>query len=120
MMNGMDYQQCDIVLVPFQNSDMVGEKSRPVLVISNKFHDWDNNDFIGCMITKNLRNISGKCIKLEPKHFELCNLTYESLLKPCHLLTIRKDAIMKRIGKLKKDIVKQAVEEIKKVIELQQ
>jgi len=117
-MIGMNYQQCDVVLVPFLHSDLREEKTRPVLILSNQRHHVDSNDFIGCMITKNLRNDLGKTITLQSKHFEQGNLEFESILKPCHLLTIKQNVIKRRIARLSKDIVQMAVQEIKNSIEL--
>ncbi|MEM4249233.1 MAG: type II toxin-antitoxin system PemK/MazF family toxin, partial [Candidatus Nitrosotenuis sp.] len=54
--SGISFEQGDILLIAFPFSDLTKVKQRPVLVLSNKNHNYSSNDFICCGITSNLDN----------------------------------------------------------------
>ena len=50
----MNYNQREIVLVPFPYSDLSATKKRPVPIISNNNYNSTFQDVVVCVITSNL------------------------------------------------------------------
>ena len=107
-------EQRDILLVPFPFSDQSGRKVRPVIVVSNKEFNEHSEDLLVVGITSNISkdkytlSLNNKDLE-EGKLFSVCCIKTENILK------VDKELIIKKIGKINKEKLK---EFIKKIIEI--
>jgi len=99
MPNGTTFNQRDIILIPFPYSDMSTTKRRPVVILSNKDHNLNNEDFICCAITSNERNYKNS-IEIKPEHLESGRLLEGSRVKPNKIVSLAKKLSLKKIAKL--------------------
>lgn len=107
--NGINAEQRDIVFVPFPFTDMSSVKKRPVLVLSGKKYNSDNEDRVCCALTCN-PNRANKGIKITNNDLDEGHLDFKSFIIPCKIFTSHKNTMLKTIGKLSiaksKDVVK--------------
>ena len=97
--------QGDLLLVPFPFSDQSGRKVRPVIVISNNEFNERSEDFIVVSVTSNISKDKytlplAMSDMEEGKLFTVCCIKVENILK------IDKELIINKIGKVKKDKLK--------------
>ena len=92
------YEQDEIILIPFPNSDLTGAKQRPALIISNERINR-TQDRICCLITSN-KPVDG--IEITNNCFERGRLPFKSWVKPHRIFTIDERIIKRRICKLNK------------------
>lgn len=109
-------EQRDLLLVPFPFSDQSGRKVRPVIVISNnEFNDYsDDVIVIGVTsnISKNKYTISLTNLDMEEgKLFTNCCIKIENLLR------LDKELIIKKIGKIKKEVLKNIINKLNTIIQ---
>lgn len=95
--NGTQYKQRNIVLIPFPFTDLTGAKKRPALIISNEKIN-KTEDRICCLITSNPQS---KGIKI--KNIEKGILPFTSYVKPQRLFTIHKGLIKQNICTISKE-----------------
>ena len=108
-------EQRDLLLVPFPFSDQSGRKVRPVIVISNNDFNKDSDDIIVVGVTSNILKdkytISLTNNNLdEGKLFTKCSIKIENLLK------LDKELIIKKIGKVNKETLKNIIDKIFTII----
>lgn len=108
-------EQKDLLLVPFPFSDQSGRKVRPVIVISNNDFNKDSDDIIVVGVTSNILKdkytISLTNNNLdEGKLFTNCSIKIENLLK------LDKELIIKKIGKVNKETLKNIIDRIFTII----
>ena len=115
MIYGIQYEQGDIVIVPFPFSDLTGTKQRPVLILSNKDYNYKTEDVITCGITSNTKNIENS-ILIDNENLEEGQIPISSRIKADKLFTLHKKIIKKKIGKLNHDTFKKVREELFKLI----
>ena len=93
MSDGINYEQRDIVLLPFPYSDLAGAKQRPALIISNQRLNR-TEDRICCLITSNAP-IDG--LILANADFVRGSLPFQSWVKPQRLFTVNRRIIRKKL-----------------------
>ncbi len=101
-MSGINFNQRDIVSVPFVYSDLSGQKYRPVLILSNQDYNGSNNNFICCAITGNLKQ-EFRGILIKNENLEAGILAKDSVLIPPQVINIKKQLIRKKYGTLQKE-----------------
>lgn len=100
----------DVVVVPFPFSDLSSVKRRPAFVLAN----LPGSDIILCQITSRFKK-DQFVIQLSADDFTDGGLPVESYIRPNRIFTADKKIILRRAGKVNKEIVKQVVS---KLIEL--
>lgn len=115
MKSGIDFRQGDIVLVPFPFTDLSATKKRPVLVISKTDYNRKSMDLICCGITSNLRNVSHS-ILIESRDLSVGTLPKPSRIKVDKIFTLEKSIMIRRFGRVKKNVVEKAKNELYKII----
>ena len=109
MSTGTNYEQRDIVLIPFPYSDLSSEKKRPVIILSNRWYNNRNSDVICCAITTNPNRIMDG-IEITPVDLESGRLDKLCFIKPGTVFTLYKKKILKRLAtlnvKASKEVVK--------------
>ena len=98
MKDGINFNQREIVLIPFPYSDLTGAKQRPALIVSNKLLN-KTQDRICCLITSNLAN---EGLEINKEDFEEGSLPFKSWVKPHRLFTIDERIIRKKLCKISK------------------
>ena len=101
----------DVVVMPFPFSDLSSLVRRPALVIAN----LKGEDIILCQITSKER-IDPYQISLTKSNFLNGNLKINSFIKPSIIFTVRKSILLYKIGRLKKEKIKEVEEIICKII----
>jgi len=107
------YKRGEIVLVPVPFSDLSSIKRRPVLVVSNMFHNAASRDMIVVAITSNLRQ-SG--ITIEAKDLLTGKLPKTSLIRCDKIYTIEQRIVIKRFGVVSEEVRNAVTKEINKLI----
>ena len=108
-------QQGDLLLVPFPFSDQSGRKVRPIIVISNNEFNEHSEDILVIGVTS---NISKDKYTLP---FINQDLDEGKLITPCcikaeNILKIDKELVIKKIGKTKKEKLKDIVNKILEIL----
>lgn len=87
------YKKCDVVMVRFPFTDLIGSKKRPVLVVKN-----ENNygDFVCFQITSN--EMQDDIVKIENKDLVSGELKLTSFVKYDKCFTINSAIVEKRIS----------------------
>lgn len=117
MSGGMTFEQSDIVLIPFPYSDLSTVKQRPGLIISNNSLNV-SEDLLLCAITSNPEP-SKFGIIMEQKDLEDGTLNMTSKIRPEKIITLHKNKIIKRFGKLNKNKTKEVIDKINEIIALE-
>lgn len=108
-------EQRDLLLVPFPFSDQSGRKVRPVIVISNNEFNKYSDDVIVMGVTSNILkdkytiNLTNNNLD-EGKLFTNCSIKIENLLK------LDKELIIKKIGKINKETLKNILDKLSLII----
>lgn len=108
-------EQRDLLLVPFPFSDQSGRKVRPVIVISNKEFNSNSEDLLVIGVTSNILRdnytLSLANLDLEEgKLYTACCIKVENILK------IDRELIVKKIGKIKKEKLKEVINQIMNIV----
>ena len=104
----------DIIIVPFPFSDQSGMKKRPALVVSNDRFNESAPDLIICAITSNIDN---EAYTVYIKHEDWKDGLYsESCVKVSNILTIDRDLVLKKIGRLSGERFGDVVQKIQELI----
>lgn len=103
MKSGIQFKQGEIIIVPFPFSDLTGTKQRPVLVLSKSDYNLECDDIITCGITSNLKN-SKFSVLLENKDLIEGQIPAASRIKVDKLFTLEKTIVIKKIGRINKEI----------------
>lgn len=108
-------KQRDLLIVPFPFSDQSGRKVRPVIIVSNNEFNENSDDVVVAGVTSNISkdeyslNLTNNDLE-EGKLFTPCCIKVENILK------IDKELIIKKIGKIKKEKLKDMINKIKEII----
>ena len=109
-------EQRDLLLVPFPFSDQSGRKVRPVIVLSNKDFNSNSEDLLVVGVTSNLLR-DKYTLGLINSDLEEGKLFTQCCIKVENLLKIDMELVVKKIGKIKKDKLKDVVKMVIKIIE---
>lgn len=108
-------EQRDLLLVPFPFSDQSGKKVRPVIVISDDEFNKSSEDVIVVGVTSNISkdkytiNLTNDNLD-EGKLFAICCVKVENILK------LDKELIIKKIGKINKNTLKNIISKLFEII----
>lgn len=108
-------EQGDLLLVPFPFSDQSGKKVRPVIVISNSNFNKNSEDVIVVGVTSNISkdqyiiNLTNDNLS-EGKFYTNCCVKVENILK------LDKELIVKKIGKINLDTLKEIISKLNEII----
>lgn len=101
----------DVVVIPFPFSDLTEAKRRPALIITN----LKGKDLILCQITS--KNVKDEyAIAISDKDFEKGGLKQASNIRPNKIFTADESIILYKVGRLKKEKIKEVIEAIVKII----
>ena len=104
-------EQRDLFLVPFPFSDQSGRKVRPVIVISNNEFNKDSEDVIVIGVTSNISK-DKYTISLFNDNLVEGKLSTRCCIKVENILKIEKEIIIKKIGKINKDTLKEIISKL--------
>jgi mRNA interferase MazF len=107
------YKRGEIVLVPIPFSDLSSVKRRPVLVISNLYHNNANKDIIVVAITSNLQQDG---ITIETKDLSVGKLPKTSLIRYDKIYTLEQSMVIKRFGCVSDNVLNRVITEINNLI----
>ena len=113
---GTTYEQGDIVLIPYPFTDLTTVKKRPVLVLSNKNYNSNSDDIVTCGITSQLKDDKFSIV-ISQKDLSAGSLPKTSRIKTDNIFTLEKSLVVKKIGKVNKDVIKQVKYHIAKLME---
>jgi len=117
MTGGVNYNQRDIVIIPFPYSDLSGSKPRPSLVISSEHRNRKTEDLILCQISS--KPIRTKYdVYLEDSDIKGEKLRKKSKVRPDKIFTLSRSKIIKKVGKLDKERSKKVIENLNQIIEI--
>jgi len=97
----------DVVVIPFPYSDLSRSKKRPALVAAT----IDGDDVILCQITGEMR-LDRYSVGVTGEDFIEGNLNFPSIIRPNRLFTADTSVIIRKIGAIKKDKMKEVEREI--------
>ena len=112
-MNGV---QREIWLVPFPFSDFSGRKVRPVLILSKDKFNHASQDLIDCGITSNLSK-DYYAVHFSKKDLEEGSIMETSCIKAENLLRIDKRILIKKIGKVKKEMLSSVLKKVEEIFQ---
>jgi mRNA interferase MazF len=104
-------EQKDLLLVPFPFSDQSGKKVRPVIVISNNAFNKYSEDILVIGITSNILK-DNYTINLTNNNLEEGKLFTDCVIKVENLLRLDKELIIKKIGKINKETLKNIIDKL--------
>lgn len=108
-------EQKDLLLVPFPFSDQSGRKVRPVVVISNNEFNRYSDDVIVMGVTSNILK-DKYTINLTNNNLDEGRLLTNCSIKIENLLKLDKELIIKRIGKINKETLKNSIDRLFTII----
>jgi len=101
-------EQGDLLLVPFPFSDQSGKKVRPVIIVSNEDFNEFSEDVIVVGVTSNLSK-NRYTLGLSDKDLAEGKLFGDSCIKVENILRLDKDLVVKKIGKINQNKLKQTI-----------
>lgn len=104
-------EQKDLLLVPFPFSDQSGRKVRPVIVISNNTFNKYSEDIIVIGVTSNILK-DNYTLNLTNNNLEEGKLFTNCVIKVENLLRLDKELIIKKIGKINKETLKNIIDKL--------
>lgn len=107
-----EFVKGDVVVTPFPFSDLTSSIRRPALVVAN----LKGNDLILCQITSKERPLDPYQIILNHGDFSKKGLKTMSFIKPSIIFTLRKSIIIRNIGKISKEKIKEVEDKICNII----
>lgn len=99
-------EQKDLLLVPFPFSDQSGRKVRPVVVISNNEFNKYSDDLLVAGVTSNISR-NKYSVSLTSSNLDEGKLITNCSIKVENLLKLDKELIIKKIGKIKENTLKE-------------
>lgn len=114
MKSGINFEQGEIILIPFPFTNLKASKKRPVLVLSTSEINQKLADFISCGITSNIQNMEHS-ILIDKNDLESGYLPKPSRIKTNVIFTLEKSSAIKSLGKIKEDIFRKVKEELFKL-----
>jgi mRNA interferase MazF len=107
--------QGDLLLVPFPFSDQSGKKVRPIIVISNNEFNTSSEDIIVVGVTSNISK-DKYTINLTNVHLDEGRLLTNCCIKVENILKIDKELVIKKIGKINKETLKEIISILNEII----
>ena len=116
----MNFEQGDVVKIPFPYSDDTGSKSRPAIIISN-----DKVSSVGEMIFVQITSVPRNDEFSFPLNFDDLSIPFPAALnKPCQarchrVSAIQKAKIEKRVAKLKPEKLEELIMRVYSLIKME-
>jgi len=107
------FDQGEILLISVPFSDLSSVKKRPVLVLSNNNHNISSSDIIVIAISS---NISQKGVEITNNSLIDGFLPKKSIIKVDKVYTLESSIAIKKIGKIKNDVLLNVYNEFVKLI----
>lgn len=104
-------EQKDLLLVPFPFSDQSRRKVRPVIVISNNEFNKYSDDILVIGITSNILK-DRYTINLTNNQLDEGKLFTNCIIKVENLLKLDKELIIKKIGKINNETLKNMIDKL--------
>ncbi len=114
MKSGINFEQGEIVFVPFPFTNLRSTKKRPVLIISKTDYNQNSIDFISCGITSNIKT-AGYSVLIDNKDLQKGYLPKPSRIKVNTIFTLEKSSVIRSYGKVKEEVMKKVKEELYKL-----
>ena len=108
-------EQKDLLLVPFPFSDQSGRKVRPVIVISNNEFNKYSDDVLVIGVTSNILK-DKYSINLTNNNLDEGKLFTNCIIKVENLLKLDKELVIKKIGKINKETLKNIINKLFTII----
>lgn len=108
-------EQKDLLLVPFPFSDQSGRKVRPVIVISNNEFNRYSDDVLVIGVTSNILK-DKYTISLTNNNLNEGKLLANCFIKTENLLKLDKELIIKKIGKVNKETLRNIIDKLFTII----
>lgn len=108
-------EQRDLLLVPFPFSDQTGRKVRPVIVISNNKFNIYSDDVIVIGVTSNILK-DKYTLSLTNNNLDEGRLLTNCTIKIENILKLDKELIIKKIGKINKETLKNIIDKLSVII----
>jgi mRNA interferase MazF len=99
---GMNYEQRDILLVPFPFTDLSTIKKRPILVLSKTADNQLSEDLVTCAITSKHRNFPYS-FAIDNRNIEEGSLPVKSTILISKLFTIERELVVNQIARVDKE-----------------
>jgi len=108
-------KQRDLLLVPFPFSDQTGRKVRPVIVISKDDFNEYSEDVIVVGVTSNISK-EKYSLKFTNEDLDEGKLLTNCVIKVENILRLDKYLILKKIGRIEKEKLRQIIEVLSDII----
>ena len=108
-------EQKDLLLVPFPFSDQSGRKVRPVIVISNNEFNKQSDDVLVIGVTSNILK-DKYTLSLTNNNLSEGKLLTKCFVKTENLLKLDKELIIKKIGQVNKETLKNIIDKLFTII----
>jgi len=114
---GIMYKQGDILLIPIPFTNLVSNKKRPVLVLSNDMYNSTKEDMVVVAITSNLRE-KDYTILISNNDLIEGTLKIDSHIRADKIYSLSQKIAIKKFGRVKDEIITKVNMEIGKLISL--
>jgi mRNA interferase MazF len=111
----MNVEQKDIVLLPFPFSNMINEKVRPAIIISNNNYNNKSEDILAVAVTSVIKDEPYSII-IEQKDLKDGKLITKSRIRVDKIFSVEKRIVLKRIGSINEKTFEKIKKEIMKLI----
>lgn len=114
---GTQFNQRDIVFVPFPYSDLSTSKKRPALIISDEEYHKTSDDVLCCLITSNPRPYR-YAVFITTTDLDYGNLAFDSKIKPDRIFSLHRSKIIRKYARLNKEKSRKVIEIIDQIIKI--
>ncbi|WP_227002725.1 type II toxin-antitoxin system PemK/MazF family toxin [Salicibibacter kimchii] len=111
----MMLEQGDIVLIPVPFTDLSSRKRRPVLILSNNQYNLESKDVLVAAITSNIQE-NEQAITISNQDLIDGYLKRMSNVRTDKIYTLAQDIVIKKFGRLNREVFQQAVRDIHKLL----
>lgn len=108
-------EQGDLLLVPFPFSNQSGKKVRPVVVISNNEFNKFSEDVLIVGVTSNISK-DKYTVELTNNNLDEGRLFADCCIKVENILKIDRELIIKKIGKINKNTLKDIISKLFEIV----
>lgn len=114
MRSGINFEQGEIILIPFPFTNLKSTKKRPVLVLSKTEINQKFADFISCGVTSNIKDVEYSVL-IDKDDLESGYLPKLSRIKVNTIFTLEKSSAIKSLGKIKESVLGKVKGEFRKL-----
>lgn len=114
MKSGINFEQGEIILIPFPFTNLKTSKKRPVVVLSRTDVNRKFADFISCGMTSNVQN-ANHSVLIDQGNLEYGFLPQPSRIKTNVIFSLEKSSAIRSLGKVNVTTFKKVKEELLKL-----